>query len=77
MALQIEDNQLRELIALQANMANFATLEESSTYRPEVPVSEDPKAWWRSVLFLKKFRLLSFYFRAVPETEQFWSNMLH
>lgn len=64
MALKLEDNQLRELIALLANMSNFATLEESSTYRPEVPVSQDPKAWWRFVLILvfNIFYFFVFYF---------------
>ena len=62
MALQLEDNQLRELIALQANMSNFATLEESSTYRPDVPVSQDPKAWWRFVLNSWNYLLFFFFF---------------
>lgn len=64
MSLQLEDNQLRELIALQANMSNFATLEESSTYRPEVPISQDPKAWWRFVLFLifNEYYFSSFFY---------------
>jgi Vacuolar sorting-associated protein 13, N-terminal len=47
LAIQLEDNQLREFLSLQANMANFANLEESSSYRPEVPVMSDPRAWWR------------------------------
>jgi Vacuolar sorting-associated protein 13, N-terminal len=67
LAIQLEDNQLREFLSLQANMANFANLEESSSYRPEVPVMSDPRAWWRLGHFFVLFCfvlicfVLSFY----------------
>ena len=47
MKLTFEDNQFREILSLGTNMANFAQLEEFSSFRPCVNVHYDPKAWWR------------------------------
>ena len=61
LAIQLEDNQLREFLSLQANMSNFANLEESSSYRPEVPVMNDPRAWWRLGPFLFIYLLIQLF----------------
>jgi Vacuolar sorting-associated protein 13, N-terminal len=69
LAIQLEDNQLREFLSLQANMSNFANLEESSSYRPEVPVMNDPRAWWRLgpffYFFFHLFLVFFYYFLCI------------
>ena len=48
-AIQLEDRQLREIISVAMNMANFAKLERFSEFRPAETIFNDPAAWWRCV----------------------------
>ena len=48
--INLEDDQLRELICVSTNMLNFTNLEEISSFRPEVSILENPRAWWKYII---------------------------
>ncbi len=46
LSISLEDRQLREIISMALNMANFSKLEKFSYYRPKKSIKECPKEWW-------------------------------